>query len=117
MNQGWSFFTDYQVWSDSLRLFARYVDHQGKSHVVKPLSFAEIERGHAYSTPTLGLSDFGTFDETPQDVKGFLQAAMDAAWEFGLRPAKFADATNELKATRYHLEDMRRIAKVPGASS
>lgn len=42
-----------------------------------------------------------------------LQAFLDAAWEYGLRPKGFKDHTSELTATRYHLEDMRALAKVP----
>lgn len=44
------------------------------------------------------------------DVRSFLQACADAAWEIGIRPAQLADHSSELKATKYHLEDMRRLA-------
>jgi hypothetical protein len=37
---------------------------------------------------------------------------MDAAWEIGLRPAGYADVANEIAAVRYHLEDMRVLAKL-----
>ena len=50
----------------------------------------------------------------PMDqVEDFLRTCMDAAWELGIRPTGFKDHTNELTAVRYHLEDMRAIAKVP----
>lgn len=45
-----------------------------------------------------------------RNVRSFLQAMMDAAWEIGLRPAQAKDQTDELKAVRYHLEDMRALA-------
>ena len=47
------------------------------------------------------------------DVRSFLQACADAAWEIGVRPAQMDSESNELKATKYHLEDMRAlVAKV-----
>jgi len=45
-------------------------------------------------------------------VESFLQAALDCAWDLGLRPKGAKDMTNELAAVRYHLEDMRKLAKV-----
>lgn len=50
--------------------------------------------------------------EPIKDGDGLLQAIMDAAWEAGMRPRGFKDHTNELTAVRYHLEDMRKLAKV-----
>ena len=46
------------------------------------------------------------------ETDDFLRAIVDAAWDAGIRPTGFGDHTNELKATRYHLEDMRLLAKV-----
>ncbi len=43
---------------------------------------------------------------TSRDTTGFLQAAMDAAWDAGLRPSRAQDEKH-LKA---HLEDMRTLA-------
>ncbi len=42
-------------------------------------------------------------------VRDFLQAAADAAWEIGIRPIQMDRESNELKATKYHLEDMRTL--------
>lgn len=47
-----------------------------------------------------------------EEAKDFLQSLMDCGWEAGLRPTGFSDHTNELTAVRYHLEDMRKLAKV-----
>lgn len=50
-------------------------------------------------------------DDYDQDkVREFLQAAADAAWEIGIKPKQMADHSSELKATKYHLEDMRKLA-------
>ena len=44
------------------------------------------------------------------EVRAFLQAMSDAAWEIGIKPKQIADHSSELKATKYHLEDMRKLA-------
>lgn len=51
----------------------------------------------------------------PEQAEELLQAMMDAAWQIGLRPTGVADPTNELTAVRYHLEDMRQLANIPGS--
>jgi len=56
-----------------------------------------------------------TLGDSPKplyDDGSFLQAMLDAAWEAGFRPKDFKDHTNEFTAVRYHLEDMRKLAKV-----
>lgn len=45
------------------------------------------------------------------DVRGFLQAMSDAAWEIGIKPKQIEDSRNELKAVREHLADMRMLAQ------
>ena len=42
-------------------------------------------------------------------AKDFVQAIMDAGWKAGLRPLGYEDASRELAATKYHLEDMRYL--------
>lgn len=39
-----------------------------------------------------------------------LQAMSDVAWEIGIKPKQIEDHNSELKATKYHLEDMRTLA-------
>ena len=46
------------------------------------------------------------------DVTSFLQAMVDAAWEVGIRPRSDRNRDAEIEAVRYHLEDMRTLAKV-----
>lgn len=104
----WRFYRDYQLWSDSFRLFISHDSESPASRqraLVLPLALKVIEPGAPYDEPSLASEHF--------DVNGFLQAALDCAWECGLRPKDFADSASELKATRYHLEDMRALAKVP----
>jgi hypothetical protein len=40
----------------------------------------------------------------------FLSAFVDAAWEFGIRPAAIEDQRNQVKAMADHLDDLRRVA-------
>lgn len=47
-----------------------------------------------------------------ESVRSFLQAMSDAAWEIGIKPKQLEDSSNELKAVRGHLEDMRQLAGV-----
>ena len=56
-----------------------------------------LEKEHSFHLP-LGDEDY------------LLQAFMDAAWEKGLRPKGYEDNEGELKATKYHLHDMRTLA-------
>jgi len=50
-------------------------------------------------------------DEPPvYDGEGFLRAALNAAWEAGLRPDGFNDTREGMAATKAHLADMRAIA-------
>ncbi len=48
-------------------------------------------------------------DAARDGQQSFLQAVMDAAWEYGLRPTGFNDTKESMKATVKHLEDMRAI--------
>lgn len=48
------------------------------------------------------------------DSLGLLRKIFEALWADGMRPSDFnaKDHANELTAVRYHLEDMRKLAKV-----
>lgn len=110
MQSGWRFFSRYDVVNDGHEMFATLTDYGGDRYVMEPVRLTKIERGLTLSTPTIP----SWASEGPHiDAKAFLQAALEAAWEMGLRPKSFADHTNELTAVRYHLEDMRALAKVP----
>lgn len=45
-----------------------------------------------------------------RDGRDFLQAALNCAWEMGLRPPGLEHTTETIAATARHLEDMRAIA-------
>lgn len=44
-----------------------------------------------------------------RDGRDFLQAALNCAWELGLRPPGLEHTTETIAATARHLEDMRAI--------
>lgn len=109
---GWQMFHRYNVETDAFELIVRLVGHDGQRYAVLPFV---IEKVPSPVPVPPALSTSRPEADAGQDVDGFLQAALDLAWEIGLRPAGFEDHTNELKAVRDHLRDMRKIAKVPGA--
>lgn len=114
MSGNWKIFIDSQPWNGSRRLFMALADRAGRSYV-QPLTTQRAEVGTVYDVPTLSETVEDQEDGVG-DVTGFLQATLDAAWELGMRPLAYADHTNELKAVRYHLEDMRALAKVGGTT-
>ena len=77
--------------------------------VVTNMTFESMEAGTFLSEDKSSLDDsrVGGYD-----VRSFLQAASDAAWEIGIKPKQLEDSRNELAATKYHLEDMRQLAGV-----
>lgn len=116
---GWKFRANYVAHMDEFELYIRYQDKPGREgfSYVLPLALQRLQEGESYNVPTMrDYPDLKTAkeDDVPQalDVRAFLQAAMDCAWEMGMRPIGAADATQELAAVRYHLEDMRKLAKV-----
>lgn len=108
----WQFHIDDKPWAGAKRLFVTCSVSHGAVGLVLPFTIKTFDRGEAHpDEPTLSETRYDQADGIA-DVTGFLQAALDAAWEHGLRPKGFADHSNELTAVRYHLEDMRTLAKV-----
>jgi hypothetical protein len=50
-------------------------------------------------------------------AKAFMQAICDAAFEAGIYPTKLHDRAEELKAVRFHLEDMRKLVFKPSGDA
>lgn len=102
----WKFYVQWQPeWYAHKLVILR--EEEGARSIVKAIELEKIGRhGDLVSAASQPVP--------PGEVESFLRAAMDAAWEIGLRPTGFEDSTNELTAVRYHLEDMRLLAKVRG---
>lgn len=91
----------------SKSLFIGGREGESRFTLVAPFSREILADGVA-SRPVLEATREAVEDGV-SDVDGFLQAALDCAWEAGMRPHGFLDTTNEIAATRRHLEDMRAL--------
>lgn len=103
----WKVFARYEDFSDDrLIVAAAFTDWQGnRSFIQAPLAMKQYDSRSLIEDKDVDLA-------RDMDGRAFLQAMLDAAWELGLRPEGYENHTNELKAVRYHLEDMRTLAKV-----
>lgn len=79
----------------------------GRRSFVQPLVLKSFDENIVPSDAEAFVLSDGFAEDVIFD---FLQAAMDAAWDLGIRPAQAKDMTAEVAAVRYHLEDMRRLA-------
>lgn len=97
------------MFAERLHIVYRAGRPDGDDLIVGPLQTKKLER---HMPP----GDWNAIDETVERngpvVRDFLQAALDCAWKLGLRPGGIKDHTDELAAVRYHLEDMRVLAKL-----
>ena len=110
----WRMYCDRREWTDSGSIYmiaedpdkhARGVVRPGLAY---PLAFREIIEGSdLQNTPP-------TMKGSWREIHQFLQAAANLAWEQGIKPSGFESHQSELTAVRYHLEDMRLLAKVKG---
>jgi hypothetical protein len=107
---GWRAFARYNLNSDGHDLYVAWRGQDRKVHAVS-LAFTETA-GLPMDAPTIGDAAGWTSEGVGGDSRGFLQCIMDAAWELGLRPKRLAEHQSELAAVRFHLEDMRKLAKV-----
>lgn len=119
----WHMYLDERTWHGSRQLLLVRADKQSgrtQRSLVKPFEFEPLSE-REYTAP-----EAATLKECREerqdrvgDVTNFLQAALDCAWKAGMRPDGYEDKRDELNgeltATKQHLEDMRKLAKVPGA--
>lgn len=102
----WKVYARYEDFADRLVIAAAHRDHMGmRSFIQAPLTLRTYDECARIEDADVDLM-------RDMDGQAFLQAMLEAAWEIGLRPKDFADHKNELTAVRYHLEDMRMLAKV-----
>jgi hypothetical protein len=99
-------FSDYS--SLGLSIVIGYVDRDfnpPKIYVAQGKSFSEHREGEIYN-PSLFLPEYN-FDE-----RQMAQQLVDKLVEHGIKPTIKLPDTNELTATKYHLEDLRKIMKI-----
>ena len=108
------------AWKVYLQEFARFgsvgfkmyvgrESHDGSMDVLCSPMIHRVEPASMLDEKDVFLYDISGFGE---NVRQFLQAMSDAAWEIGIKPKQIEDNSNELKATKFHLEDMRSLAGV-----
>lgn len=102
----WKAYLDRKPWERSETLHVHRENSEGRIEVMLPPSVKVYDRGMFVSEDDAFIR---SNVETGQATE-FLQAMLDLAWTEGMRPRGFADHTNELTATKYHLEDMRKLA-------
>jgi hypothetical protein len=97
---------DYDLISDSINFYFYYEDGNGVRRVVKPvkLETVEVKKGMPVSGPTMSIP----YPEAGQ----FMDSMAEALDEQGVKTDKDSKIIGTLEATRYHLEDMRKILKV-----
>lgn len=106
----WKLFRELKPWSgtDNLRICRKAMDGVD---VVQPFQLIRYDNRAVPDDQIALSSNVFTGDG---EVADFLQAVMDFAWSEGFRPKGLEDHTNELKAVRDHLKDMRRLALPSG---
>lgn len=88
-----------QPWSKDVEVLLLERDaggNRGRS-IAKPVTMETVPDHALISEPTFTLK--------PKEA----QQLMDDLWQCGYRPSEGAGSAGSLKATQYHLEDMRRL--------
>lgn len=70
----------------------------GAHYIADPLTLRKREDPTAETEPTLTLK--------PEEA----QILIDELWDCGMRPTDIKDQSGELRATKKHLRDMRKLA-------
>ncbi len=100
-------YLNYEDYAERLSMYVTGEKPNGARYICTDLNnmaFEEMIMGEADVTPTLILKGM--------IAKPFLQAFVDSAKVLGITPTGDPISENELVATKYHLEDMRRLALV-----
>src|ERR1051326_3669931 len=99
--------TEYSIMNDGYALAILQEREDGSRAFVQPFTLRTYEPGDAVPhNEAFAITD--TFGGA--NVRALLQAMSDAAWELGIKPKQVEGHASELKAVRYHLEDMRTLA-------
>lgn len=102
MKTTWRFRADRTDYGNGLALFITRGDYD-RDDAIDVVTGVTIERmGGGFMTPPSPIAE--------RDAEAFLRAALNCAWELGLRPDGLDDTREQIAATRKHLEDMRAIA-------
>ncbi len=103
----WQVYIERRPWDMATRLRIVSKTHPGSFDVVQPFMFKSHEYGECVGDDEIAIENRGG---QPDRVESFLQALVNAAWDHGIKPVQMQDHSNELKAVRDHLSDMRSMA-------
>lgn len=82
-----------------------YFDENGVRYYARPVELVAIKAEMAsVIEPTIVINDTDA-----EDMLKALAAGLDA---HGIKPAAEPEAAGELKATKYHLEDLRKLLRI-----
>ena len=91
-------------WDHGFELLILQIDEIKDKCFVGELTFKEVPDG-AFLKATLFIGQRQLKVDNPQ----IMQVLMDDLWNCGIRPSEGAGSAGSLKATQYHLEDMRKL--------
>lgn len=113
INHKWKAYIDTKDWQGTRDLYITGLGLSNQRIVIEPLIMTDSPYGKLIDKPTLSETREEVEDNC-SPVAGILQAMLDAAWKLGMRPEGYdvKDSNAEIAAIRYHLEDMRLLAKV-----
>lgn len=103
----WRVHVKKEPWRDDVGIYIlrdSFVGGKDSIAFVKAFEMKKMHEGDLMEEPSLKMLS--------GEAHEFLQAMVNAAWGVGIKPTAMEDSANELKATKYHLEDMRKLAKV-----
>lgn len=104
----WKANVEFKEWSSEMNLrIWRKPNGTDRVEVLQPFQFKSYDCNTKVPDDEIAL--IGSYF-SEDEVTGFLQCMMDAAWSRGMRPTGFADHAHELTAVRAHLSDMRALA-------
>jgi len=97
-------YPQYRDYAGMLDFYIFSVDHDGSRSFctsLEEMTFQKHTEEMTVEKPTMSLNQYV--------AKPFLQAMADALDKLGIRATGKPIAENELVATKYHLEDMRKL--------
>lgn len=102
MDDGWHFIIDRTDFDRHWRVFGADLKRDGTVAEISPLTLTVRQRGEAAQvTPFIDLPK--------REVRGMLQALVDAAWKEGIRPSELEDWRARVNGKDAHLADMRKL--------
>lgn len=91
-------------WYAGYEMMIWQINEKKEEYFIGELSFKKNVEGGTFCDPTLiiGKNDL-------HFNPNIMQTLMDDLWNCGIRPSEGTGSAGSLKATQYHLEDMRKL--------